>query len=244
MVAIYKANPSAFFGSVHQLRSGASLAIPERSAIAAIDPTEARTEVRAKSANFAGYKSRLAASAQSVPAAKAGQSASGKVGAKVEDGAQAPARGDQLKLSRGANDGDSSAAGKSLASKGARAERRVATDVAVKEAQSRVGELEKNVSDLQKLVEMKNKQLADLQKQVDAAKSGASVAGAIAKPDPKAAAKAAAEQAATAKREAADKLAADKAAAAEKAAADKAAASKAAADKLAADKAAAQAPAG
>jgi pilus assembly protein FimV len=235
IVAIYRANPSAFFGSVHQLRAGSTLNLPERSSIAAIDATEARTEVRAKSANFAGYKSRLAASAQSVPAAKAGQSASGKVGAKVEDGAQTAAKGDQLKLSRGSSVGEDSAAGKALASKNARAERRVATDVAVKEAQSRVGELEKNVSDLQKLVEMKNKQLADLQKQVDAAKSGASVAGAIAKPDPKAAAKAAAEKAAVEKAEAAEKLASEKAAnariAAEKAAADKAAAQKPAVDK-------------
>ncbi len=240
IVAIYRANPSAFFGSVHQLRAGSTLNLPERSSIAAIDAGEARTEVRAKSANFAGYKSRLAASAASVPAAKAGQSASGKVGAKVEDGAQGAGKGDQLKLSRGANDVEATAAGKSLATKNARAERKVATDVAVKEAQSRVGELEKNVSDLQKLVEMKNKQLADLQKQVDAAKSGATVAGAIAKPDPKAAAKAASEKATLDRAEAAEKLAAEKLAnaklAAEKAATDKALTQKPQVDKSQTDK--------
>ncbi len=241
VVAIYRSNPSAFFGSVHQLRAGSTLNVPDRSAIAAIDATEARTEVRAKSANFQGYKSRLAASAQAVPAAKAGQSASGKVGAKVEDGAQVAGKGDQLKLSRGSGDAEASSAGKSLASRDARAERKVATDVAVKESQSRVVELEKNVSDLQKLVEMKNKQLADLQKQVDAAKSGATVAGTIARPDPKAAAKAAADKAAADKLEAAQKQVADKAATA-KLAAEKAVADKLAAEKAAAEKSAAQNP--
>ena len=183
IVAIYRANPSAFFGSVHQLKAGATLTIPDEPTVAAVDATAARAEVRAKSANFSGYKARLAASAKSVPAAKAGQSASGKVGASVEDGATPKSRGDKLQLSRANEAATSDAAAKPLAGKGARAEGKVATEAAVREAQSRVSELEKNVTDLQKLVELKNKQLSDLQKQVETSKAtGAAVAGAVAKP--------------------------------------------------------------
>jgi pilus assembly protein FimV len=44
----------------------------------------------------------------------------------------------------------------------------VARDRALKEAQSRVGDLEKNVADLQKLMEMKNQQMAELEKKAAA----------------------------------------------------------------------------
>jgi pilus assembly protein FimV len=46
MLAIYQGNPSAFEGNMNQLRSGAVLRIPEGSAIAAISPSEATSEIR------------------------------------------------------------------------------------------------------------------------------------------------------------------------------------------------------
>jgi pilus assembly protein FimV len=162
VVAIYRANPSAFFGSVHQLRSGATLKVPDSSAMAAIDPAEARKEVRVKTADFGAYKGKLAATPRTLESSKAGQSASGEVNTAVEAPGSKAAAADKLKLSR-------SGAGKAAAG-GTGAADGVARDAALNEAQSRVKELERNVADLQKLVELKNKQLADLQKLADAAK--------------------------------------------------------------------------
>jgi pilus assembly protein FimV len=187
MVSIYEANPSAFFGNVNRLRAGVSLNIPDQSTMSAVDAGKAREQIRVQSADFNAYRARLADSARPVDAARAGQSAAGAIGAKVEDKAAGAVPSDQLKLSRsGAAPGSAAAAATgSAASRGAAAaENDVARSAALREAQSRVGELEKNVADLQRLVELKNKQLADLQKQVeDAAKAGKSSAGAIAKPD-------------------------------------------------------------
>ena len=44
----------------------------------------------------------------------------------------------------------------------------MARERALKESQSRLGDLEKNVADLQKLLEMKNQQLAELEKKAGA----------------------------------------------------------------------------
>jgi len=187
MISIYEANPTAFFGNVNRLRSGVSLSIPDASAMAAVDAAKAREQIRVQSADFNAYRSRLADSARPVDAAKAGQSAAGAIGARVDDKAAGATQSDQLKLSRsGAATGaaGASATGSAASRGAAAAENDVARSAALREAQSRVGELEKNVADLQRLVELKNKQLADLQKQVeDAAKAGKSSAGTIAKPE-------------------------------------------------------------
>jgi pilus assembly protein FimV len=187
LIAIYQANPAAFFGSVHQLKAGSTLSVPDRQAMAAIDPAKAREQIRVQTRDFNEYRSRLAESARSVAAAKSGQSVAGSVTAKVEDkGAPAPS-GDQLRLSKSgaaaAGEG-AGATGTAATKSGDAAEQRVARDAALRESESRVTELEKNVGDLQRLLELKNRQLADLQKQVDAAKAlDTTATGTIAKAD-------------------------------------------------------------
>lgn len=179
IVAIYRANPRAFFGSVHQLRAGATLSLPDEQAMTGVDAVEARTQIRAQSKDFAAYKQRLAGATRAVAGARAGQSATGSVSASVEDKGQPAAQGDQLKLSRSA---PSERGGMAAGAPGARAgasERRVATEAAVKEAQNRVAELERNVADLQRLLELKNKQLADLQGAAAAGKQAPVVSGAV-----------------------------------------------------------------
>ena len=106
----------------------------------------------------------------------------------------------------------------------------MAREAALKEANSRIAELEKNVGALKSMLELKDKSLADLQAQLEKARvAGAQVSGTVA-----AAATAAADKARDAASKVADKAAAEKAAA-EKAVAEKAAQTKAAADKLAAE---------
>ena len=71
---------------------------------------------------------------------------------------------DQLKLSR-AEPGKPGGPGAAAAS----ADDLAARDRELKEAESRVDELEKNVTDLQKLLEIKNQQIAELEKRAEAA---------------------------------------------------------------------------
>ncbi|MGD9945536.1 MAG: FimV/HubP family polar landmark protein, partial [Burkholderiaceae bacterium] len=101
----------------------------------------------------------------------------------VEDSGPAAGTGDQLRLSR-SQGAAAAAAGGSAGTRGASsAETQVARDAAVREQQERIAALEKNVADLQQLVELKNRQMAELQRQVEAARAaGASAAGTIAAP--------------------------------------------------------------
>ncbi|RPH65053.1 MAG: hypothetical protein EHM83_07340, partial [Burkholderiales bacterium] len=180
IVAIYNANPDAFFGNVHQMYAGKRIAVPDRSAMAAVDAAAARRQIRVEAAEFRAYRERLAAAARRVEPAQAGQTAAGTVTARVEDSAAGAAAGDQLRLSRsqGAAGQPAAAAGGATGGSDAAgaAETRVARDAAVREQQERVAALEKNVTDLQQLVELKNSQLAELQRQVESARAAGTTA--------------------------------------------------------------------
>jgi len=184
IIAIYDANRGAFFGSVHQMLAGKQLEIPGHDTMAAVDATAARKQIRAEAATFRAYRERLAAAARRVEPAQAGQTAAGTIAGAEEKSAEA-SPGDQLKLSR-TGEAAGKAAGKGAgaavgADKGA--ETQIAREAALREQQERVAALEKNVADLQKLVELKNQQLAELQRQVEAARApGATAAGTVAAP--------------------------------------------------------------
>ena len=177
MVAIYRANPQAFIGNMNLVREGATLAIPDRGAMAAIEPAEAVRELRIQTSNFASYRQRLAGAPALIDTPRSGRSAAGSVAGRVEDGSGGAAGGDRLRLSKPAAGGAaaSGATGSAGAGSGggraATAENSVARDAAMKEATSRIADLEKNVSDLQKLLELKNKSLSDTQKQLDEARA-------------------------------------------------------------------------
>ncbi|HMM55277.1 MAG TPA: FimV/HubP family polar landmark protein [Candidatus Desulfobacillus sp.] len=170
LVALFRSNQDAFIGgNMNRLKAGKILTIPDRDAVAAIDAKEARKVVFAQTADFNAYRQRLAAAAASSQAPKeeaAQQLATGKIAAKVEEKASAPAEAkDQLRVSKAeSGKGERSAQGRIAALE----EDLVTKDKALKEAQSRQAELEKNVQELQKLVELKNQSLAELQQQAAA----------------------------------------------------------------------------
>lgn len=173
LVAIFRSNKDAFIDSnMHRLKAGKILTIPDREAAAAVDGREARKTISAHTADFNAYRQKLASAAAGAEAPKeeaARQVATGKIGAKVEEKAPAPAEAkDQLKVSKADAAKDARAAQGKIA---ALEEDLAAKDRALKEAQSRQAELEKNLNDLKKLVELKNQNLAELQKQA-AAKAG------------------------------------------------------------------------
>ena len=193
LVALFRANPGAFDGgNMNRLKTGAILAIPDKSAIEAVAPGEARKIVVAQSSDWNAYRSKLAGVAAKSPAKDdaARQEASGKITAKVDDAEQAAPK-DQLKVSKAES---APAKGGAAAAKES-AEDAVARDKALKESNERVAALEKNVADLQKLLELKNQNLAELQKQSSAPPTPAAPA---AKPEEAPAAPAAATPAAPA----------------------------------------------
>jgi pilus assembly protein FimV len=183
LVGLFRANPSAFDGSnMNRLRTGAVISVPERSALETVSPKEARKIIVAQSADWNSYRDKLAV-AVSRSSAKGGetrQASSGTITAKLEDRAETTAPRDQLKVSMTT----APAAGKGKGNAGARVSEEdiIARDKAIKEANERVAALEKNVTDLQKLLELKNQSLADLQRQLSAAQSAPPPAPAPTKP--------------------------------------------------------------
>jgi len=175
LVALYRANPDAFIGkNMNRLRAGAILSVPSADDAKSVAASEAHGVVRAQAADFNAYRAKLAnqvASAAPKEAEESRQAASGKITAKVQDQAgDTGAARDKLKLSKSG----AGAAGNDKA--GPSAEDLIAKDKALEEANARVKELEKNVSDLQKLLEIKNRDLAAQQKQAEAGKAAAPTA--------------------------------------------------------------------
>ena len=234
IVAIYRTNPTAFIqNNPNLIRQGRTLTIPSEGEIAAIDSTEAGRQLRMAARDFRSYKERMAGTTPEVATGNGSSTASGAINAKVDDerGGQAGSQ-DRLELSR--SEGGKDEQGSAVGARDAEAQ--VAREAALKEANSRIAELEKNVGALKSMLELKDKSLADLQAQLEKARAaGAQVSGTVA-----AAATAAADKARDAASKVADKAAAEKAAAEKDAAeqeqskpaegADKAAVERAAAD--------------
>ena len=173
LVSLFEANKQAFHdNNMNRLKSGQILKVPEASATATISKADAAKEVKAHAADWNAYRQKLAGTvAEEKPAeAVAKQEVAGKITAKVEDKAPKAAESskDVLKLSKGetAEAGKGKAEAKALQDKlQAAQEEAAAKGKALGEANSRISDLEKNISDMQRLLEAQNKQMADLQKQ-------------------------------------------------------------------------------
>jgi pilus assembly protein FimV len=157
MIAIYRANPDAFLReNINLVRAGRTLNIPSADELSGVGAEEANRLVQAHRTEWEDYRSRLAAAPTGAETAS-GRAVTGKIEGKSEAGAPGAAE-DQVRLSK-ADPAKPGAAGRA-----ARADDAAARERALKEAQSRVTDLEKNVADLQKLLELKNQQLAELEK--------------------------------------------------------------------------------
>jgi pilus assembly protein FimV len=156
LVSLYRANPDAFIGhNMNRLKSGEILAVPDSDSVRGIGEGEAHGLVVAHAADFNAYRNKLAgqvAASEPVKVPPAGQSAAGKISAKVEERPTAANEApDQLRLSK-AVPAHSGAKGTTVT-----AEDMLAKEKALADAQARVKELEKNVNELEKLVTVKNR---------------------------------------------------------------------------------------
>ncbi|MDO3506088.1 FimV/HubP family polar landmark-like protein TapV [Ralstonia pseudosolanacearum] len=158
LLALYRNNPKAFIGgNINRLRTGSVLTVPSAAEAQKVSSREARREVVAQTSGFAGYRSRLATAAEANAATDtdSARQQSGSVSARVQDQATPSAsERDELRLSK------ADRTGKAAATAGARAEELVAKEHALKEMESRVAQLEKNLSEMQHLIEVKNAELA------------------------------------------------------------------------------------
>jgi pilus assembly protein FimV len=178
LVALYRANPDAFIGNnMNRLKSGRILTVPSADAVRGMDDAEAHGVVVAHAADFNAYRNKLAGqvgASEPVKTPQAGQSAAGKITAKVEERPTAANESqDQLRLSKAA---PATPAGKGTTMS---TEDRIAKEKELADAQSRVRELERNVSDLEKLATIKSKAGAEAEKNAAApAAASAPAAGA------------------------------------------------------------------
>lgn len=191
LVALFRSNADAFDGNMSRMRAGKILNIPDADTVRAIDASEARREVVAQAADFNAYRRKLAevAAKSDVSAESGGRAAAGKIAPKVEDKVPAVAAGkDKLEVSRTetvAPKPDAKGAGKGEPVQGklsALEEDLVSRERALREAGSRIAQLEKNLGDLKKLAEMKSEAGTAMQKQAEAAKSSTPAATPAAKP--------------------------------------------------------------
>lgn len=175
LVALYRDNPKAFDGkNMNRMRVGQIISIPDAPVAQGIEQKSAHGVVVAQAADFNKYRNKLAAQvtkAEPQKAAESKQSTAGKITAKVEE-PKNPVNDAKDKLKLSTSSASANAAGGKATAMAAGAEEKIAKDKALADANLRVKELEKNVSDLQKILEIKtNKDLADKQKQAELAKA-------------------------------------------------------------------------
>lgn len=77
MLAIYRANPKAFAGSMHQLLEGVELRLPTALEIAAVDPGLARLELRDQTSEYLAEQARAGNTSELAPASEAEQALTG-----------------------------------------------------------------------------------------------------------------------------------------------------------------------
>jgi pilus assembly protein FimV len=165
LLGLYRENTQAFDGNVNRLKAGRTLNVPSAEKVAAIPQQEAVRELKLQADDWRAYRQKLAAAVSAAPEAQPapGQAASGKITPKVEDRAKpAPeAQKDVLKLSKvtpppaAATKADETRA---LQDKlRAQEEDATAREKALQESDQRVAMLEKQIQDLQKLADMKEK---------------------------------------------------------------------------------------
>lgn len=139
LVALLRSNPDAFLGAnVNRVKAGAIIDIPTAEQAAATPSGQASQMIVAQSKDFNEFRRKLAGSAPTAEVAVASRQASGSIQTKVEEKKALQPTPDKLTLSKGAVQAQL-------------ADEQLARDRAVKDAASRTAEIEKNISDLNKL---------------------------------------------------------------------------------------------
>lgn len=161
MVGLYQANKGAFYGNMNRMQQGKVLNVPDAAGVPSA--AEARRTLQTHVAEWHAYQRRLSeGAAEAAPVKPEGQPAVGKVAPKAAEQAAPPAAAakDVLKLSKGEPGAAGKPDAKTLERLASLEEELAAKARALQEAQDRVGQLERTVQDMQKLLELKSGQVA------------------------------------------------------------------------------------
>lgn len=176
LIAMFRANRTAFIqDNINLLKVGEVLRIPNQGEISAISVEEANQEVKVHVADWRGYRNRLVVAAnESSENVAIKQSDVGQITATMADETVESEEQPKefLRLSSGAPLGDLSSPGNSgneMPQDRLRMmeEDATARNLALEEANERIAILEKNIQDLQRLLELKNPTLAEAQMQAE-----------------------------------------------------------------------------
>ncbi|MGW8270116.1 MAG: FimV/HubP family polar landmark protein [Burkholderiales bacterium] len=160
LLALYRTNAEAFInGDINLLRAGTVLKIPDRAEVASVDPAEAKERARALMAGKREPRGEVAAKPPTVSGREPKPAAAPSTAAEPEPKPR-------VKLSR-------AEPGKPVSpvTTAASADDVAARERELKEALSRVEELEKNVADLRALIQIRDAQIAQLEQRIKAAQS-------------------------------------------------------------------------
>jgi pilus assembly protein FimV len=161
LVALYRENKGAFVNNnMNRLKTGQILKVPPTDDVQKIENKDATREYRTHVADWKTYRDQLASGAAAIPTRpESTNTASGRVSSAAvtpPPAANAPS-GDVLRLSKSeaGNAASTRAGGGGQARLDAMQEELTAKDKALREAQSRVADLEKQIRDMQRLIELK-----------------------------------------------------------------------------------------
>ncbi len=179
MLALQNANPEAFIAhNMNRIKTGSVLTLPDEARIRAINDGQARKSVQQQSADYQRYRQSLvqqaeastlttsvvaqAAKAEPEEPSSAIHSQSGKTSAaQAAPDPGSPAE-DKLHLSA-ATATNAAPANTDTAASVASSLDKIASDKALAEANARIAALEKNMQDIEQVMALKNKSLAELQ---------------------------------------------------------------------------------
>jgi pilus assembly protein FimV len=182
LVALYRANADEFEAhNMNRIKTGKILHLPEAEDVAKINQKEAVKEIHAQVADWNAYRQKLAATKTPVENHSAKQEVAGKISTSIAEKTPAASESakEVLKVSKGEAPGDKTTGGKDKSGQektNAKVEDSIAKDKALKDSQDRTALLEKNVKEMQRLVELK----AQADKDKKAAASAPAPANALA----------------------------------------------------------------
>jgi len=156
LVAMYRENQDAFDGNnMNRLKVGKILRIPAGSDLNKVGQDEANKEIHAQAADWHAYRMKLAAATGSSTGQTPRQEVSGKITSTVVDKAPAIKEfpKEVVRLSKGAAPGDKAVSGNPQAAQ----EDATARNKSLKDSRERIALLEKNIKEMQHLIELKSK---------------------------------------------------------------------------------------
>lgn len=156
LVAMLRANPQAFVdGNVNRLKTGAVLEMPSAADASAVAKGEAKNNIQVQARDFNDYRRKLAGIASSTTPQTNARKAAGTVTAKVDDKKPSAAAPDRLALSKAiTNPANLTKPNESAV------EDKIAKDRAAADATARATELQKNITDLNKVADSKSLDVA------------------------------------------------------------------------------------